>query len=101
MLVLVVGGFVVPPSSDVMPTSVVTVAGEDKAEALAAIAADQVTLDMAGVEFVDSSGLRVLIEAHQEAERAGGSLTLTHPSATVTRLLEISGVDSYLNVDHS
>jgi anti-sigma B factor antagonist len=71
------------------------------AEALTAVAAEQVLLDMAGVEFVDSSGLRVLIEAHQQAEHAGGSVTLTHPSAIVTRLLEISGVDSYLNVDRS
>lgn len=57
-----------------------------------------VTIDMSGIEFVDSSGLRVLIDAHQVAESDGGSLTLSNPSPTVTRLLEISGVVEYLNI---
>lgn len=61
-------------------------------------AGNDVSLDLAGVEFVDSSGLRVLIDAHQRLADAGGSLTIVSPSEPVRRLLEISGVDSYLNV---
>lgn len=61
-------------------------------------AGTDVTLDLSGVEFVDSSGLRVLIDAHQRLGDAGGSLTLVAPSEPVRRLLEISGVDGYLNV---
>ncbi|MCB0966579.1 MAG: STAS domain-containing protein [Ilumatobacter sp.] len=61
-------------------------------------AAPDVRLDMSKVEFVDSSGLRVLIDAHQRLQEAGGSLTLVAPSTAVKRLLEISGVDDYLSV---
>lgn len=68
------------------------------AEALSGSGAD-VRLDMSGVQFVDSSGLRVLIEAHQRAEAAGGRLTIADPSDAVRRLLEISGVSEYLSVD--
>lgn len=57
-----------------------------------------VALDLAGVDFVDSSGLRVLIDAHQSVSGRGDSLTLKQPSDAVRRLLEISGVDEYLNV---
>jgi anti-sigma B factor antagonist len=55
-------------------------------------------IDLSGVEFVDSSGLRALIEAHQQFEANGGSLTLVRPSAVVARLFDISGVGEYLNV---
>jgi len=62
-------------------------------------AGPEVTLDLAGVEFVDSSGLRVLIDAHQRLADAGGALRLTALSEPVRRLLEISGVSDYLGVD--
>ena len=64
-------------------------------------AGPDVELDLAGVEFVDSSGLRVLIDAHQRLAEAGGALRITALSDPVRRLLEISGVSGYLGVDHS
>jgi anti-sigma B factor antagonist len=63
-------------------------------------AGPDVELDLAGVEFVDSSGLRVLIDAHQRLAEAGGALRITALSDPVRRLLEISGVSGYLGVDH-
>jgi anti-sigma B factor antagonist len=68
------------------------------AEAIGQCAQPHVLIDMAKVEFVDSSGLRVLIEAHQEAQAADRRIQLTNPSSAVSRLLEISGIDDYLNV---
>lgn len=68
------------------------------AEAIAACDHAHVLVDMAGIEFVDSSGLRVLIEAHQEAQASGRRIQITNPSTAVSRLLEISGIDDYLNV---
>jgi anti-sigma B factor antagonist len=56
-------------------------------------------LDLSGVEFVDSSGLRVLIELHQHRSQAGGTLVLRTPSPAVRRLLDVSGVADYLTVD--
>lgn len=58
-------------------------------------------LQMSNVHFIDSSGLRVLIEAHQEAEKRGHRLVIAEPSAIVTRLLGISGLTSYLHVKTS
>lgn len=54
-------------------------------------------LDLSAVSFIDSSGLRVLVEAHQTRERDGG-LVLRSPSAAVQRLLEISGLAGHLDV---
>lgn len=67
-------------------------------QAIAASADRSIEIDLSGVEFVDSSGLRALIEAHQTFESNGGSLTLIRPSPSVTKLFEISGVGDYLNV---
>lgn len=69
------------------------------AEAIAAADADRLSIDMSQVRFVDSSGLRVLIEAHQSALAQDRTVCLTNPSPTVTRLLQISGIDDYLVVE--
>jgi anti-sigma B factor antagonist len=57
-------------------------------------------LDLAGVEFVDSSGLRILIESHQLLEARGDRLTIVDPSPAVQRMFELSVVDDYLNIRH-
>jgi anti-sigma B factor antagonist len=55
-----------------------------------------IVLDIERVEFMDSSGLRVVIDAHQRATDAGRRLVLRHPTAAVQRLLEISGLSDHL-----
>lgn len=56
------------------------------------------SLDMSNVSFIDSSGLRVLVDAHARSEEAGASLVLTNPSSSVEKLFRISGLEGYLNV---
>ena len=55
-------------------------------------------IDVAGVSFIDSSGLRILVEVHQQRLAAGSRLVLRSPSAAVQRLLEISGLSAHLDV---
>jgi anti-sigma B factor antagonist len=55
-------------------------------------------VDVGGVTFIDSSGLRVIVEAHQSRVTAGSRLVLRAPSAAVQRLLEISGLSGHLDV---
>ena len=49
---------------------------------------DQVVLDFSGISFMDSSGLRVILEAAGRRE-GGGSLVILHPTAQVQRVLDI------------
>jgi anti-anti-sigma factor len=51
-----------------------------------------VVVDLAAVTFMDSSGIAVLVHAHQRAAEEGGSLTATNPQPMVRRVLEITGV---------
>jgi anti-anti-sigma factor len=58
-----------------------------------------VTVDVAGVSFMDSSGLRVLVEAATRAREAGGDLVISNPTPGIARLIEISGLAGQLRVD--
>jgi anti-sigma B factor antagonist len=49
--------------------------------------ASRVVLDLAGVTFVDSSGLGALIVARNSVRDGGGSLALVSPPPVVRRLL--------------
>jgi anti-anti-sigma factor len=60
---------------------------------------DDVVIDMAEVSFMDSSGLRVLLDLHQRADQAGCRLVLLTPSQTVTKLLDVSGLSDHFTVE--
>ncbi len=66
-----------------------------------ATGASTVVLDIAGVTFMDSSGLRVVIAATETARAAGGDLVLDGPQSTVQRLIEVSGLSGHLTVRSS
>jgi anti-sigma B factor antagonist len=55
------------------------------------------TLDTSGVSFLDSTGLRILVET---ARRLGaGNLILTDPPRIVRRLIEITGLEEMLPME--
>jgi anti-sigma B factor antagonist len=57
-------------------------------------------LDLRGLEFMDSTGVRVIVSAHLAAQEHGGNLALvrTVPDGPVARVLEISGLDAVLDL---
>jgi anti-sigma B factor antagonist len=58
----------------------------------------QVDLDVAGLEFMDSNGLAVVVAEHKRAKADGGGLVIHHPSRRVIRLFQTYGLMSYLVV---
>lgn len=56
-------------------------------------------VDLSGVTFIDSSGLRVVLEAHQRFHGDGCRLVLVAPSKPVARLIEVAGLVSHLHVE--
>jgi anti-anti-sigma factor len=59
------------------------------AEALPASGDEAVILDLAGVGFMDSSGLRALLQARQVCLDAGRPFRIARPSDAVQRVLEL------------
>jgi anti-sigma B factor antagonist len=61
-------------------------------------AAEMVVLDLEDLQFIDSSGLRVILSAHGRARSKGQAFALTPGSQQVQRLLSIAGVSEYLQI---
>jgi len=56
----------------------------------------RLVIDLRGVTFIDSSGLRLVIEASRRAETAAHRLALVRPGDRVFRAFQISGIDTLL-----
>ncbi|MDQ1620343.1 MAG: anti-sigma factor antagonist [Actinomycetota bacterium] len=50
-------------------------------------------IDLAGVTFMDSTGLKVLLACHRRVLLGGGGLGLVAPTRPVLRVLSITGLD--------
>jgi anti-anti-sigma factor len=72
---------------------------EDALSSLVAPDVSCLVLELGGVTFMDSSGLRLLIVLHQAMEAQGGQLVVRNPSGTVMRLLEITNLTHQLCVE--
>lgn len=72
----------------------------DLEASLEGLASDSdVVLDLAALDFMDSSGLRVIITVNRRLADGGGSLVLRQPSRTVQRILSVSGLEGHISVD--
>ncbi|MBV9194590.1 MAG: STAS domain-containing protein [Solirubrobacterales bacterium] len=60
--------------------------------------ASTVIVDLSELEFMDSTGLSVLVRAHQKAEQNGRRFGLINGSQQVQRLLSLTGVAERLTL---
>ncbi len=62
-------------------------------------AGQEVVVDLRGLQFMDSSGVRVLVAGHAQASRAGTRLALVRPEpgSPVAKIIEVSGLDGELD----
>jgi anti-anti-sigma factor len=62
-------------------------------------AGGDVALDLRALEFMDSTGVRVIVAAHLAAQEDDGSFAVAVvPDGPVARVLEISGLDAVLRI---
>jgi anti-sigma B factor antagonist len=57
-----------------------------------------VIVDLKGLEFIDSTGLGVLVKAHQQAQETGRRFALVRGIGQVERLLGLTGLSDQLPV---
>jgi anti-sigma B factor antagonist len=65
---------------------------EDMLEDLCAAKAKEIVVDMVGVEFIDSSGLRAILRGRSLCEEHGCAYRLTPARRSVQRMFEMTGV---------
>ena len=63
-------------------------------------AGEDVVVDLRGLAFMDSSGVRALVGAHQSAESGDGSLTIVRAprGSEVDRVIDVSGIATALGM---
>ena len=55
-------------------------------------------LDFVGVDFIDSSGLGVILGRYKKISIQGGKIVILNPNPNVKRILELSGLNSLVEV---
>jgi anti-anti-sigma factor len=59
-----------------------------------------VTLDLGGVGFIDSTGIRALLAVNARAtETTGSPVTIANPTESTRRLLELTGIDRVFQLE--
>ena len=59
----------------------------------------QLTLDLSGVTFMDSSGIAVLLRAQRQLAHTGGSLRVTAVPAQARRVLDAAGIGRIISLN--
>lgn len=59
----------------------------------------RVVVDMAGVSFLDSMGIGVLVGALKRARQSGGELVLVECQAPISQTLTIAGLAAFFGIE--
>ena len=70
----------------------------DQVRAFTAAGGRRLVVDLADVSYVDSGGIGSLVEMYLHLTRRGGTLKVMRPSACARRVLQITQLDSVLEV---
>lgn len=84
VVVIEVSGRVDSSTADQFEQAVMSPIGEGK---------KNLVLDLSGVEFLSSAGLRTLVMARKEVQKSSGAVRLAQPSQRVRDTLDIAGLD--------
>jgi anti-sigma B factor antagonist len=60
----------------------------------------KLVLDLAGLEFLDVTGLGALLEARRKLAAVGATLTLRRPRPMVVRMLTLLELDQAMHIDN-
>ena len=63
--------------------------------------AGSLVVDLSAVDFIDSSGLSVLVVLHREAERRGGRLAVVPPCGPAGQIFALTRSERFFHLVHS
>lgn len=59
----------------------------------------KVVLNLSAVDFMDSSGLGIIMGRYAFARKFGGTLVLANPSRLVTHIIELAGLTRMIQIE--
>lgn len=63
--------------------------------------ASTVILDLSGIEFMDSSGLGLILGRYTKIKDLGGRLIIANPDDSVIKILTLAGADKLITIKRS
>ena len=60
---------------------------------------EKLVLDLSGLEYLSSAGLRVLLGAQKIMNKQGGEMIVRNVNATVREIFEVTGFIDILNIE--
>lgn len=58
----------------------------------------QVEIDLSGLEYIDSSGLGMLLVLKEKCDHIGTTMILTNPKGQVAKILRIASIDRIIRI---
>jgi anti-sigma B factor antagonist len=74
---------------------------QEEIESVETDGASLIVLDLDDLEFIDSTGLRIILAAHERSQERGQMLALTRGSQQVQRLMGITRAGEHLRIVES
>ena len=59
---------------------------------------DELRLELSEIEFMDSSGLGLILGRYQTATEMGAEFSIEDPSPSVNKMLKLSGCEKMINI---
>ena len=60
---------------------------------------ETVTLNLKDIEYISSSGLRVILALYKNLKSKGGNLKIVNVSNTIMELFSMTGMSDYLDIE--
>lgn len=87
------------PHDVIVATGEIDLASAQRVEsAIEAFSGQEVVLDLRGVDFMDSAGLKVLLSQRLRLDESGGELKLVIGEGAVMRLLDLASVSNAFSI---
>lgn len=72
---------------------------DDEAKSIDFDEVETVTLNLKGLEYISSSGLRVILALYKNLKSKGGNLKIVNVSNTIMELFSMTGMSDYLDIE--
>lgn len=72
---------------------------DDEATSIDFDEVETVTLNLKDLEYISSSGLRVILALYKNLKNKGGNLKIVNVSNTIMELFSMTGMSDYLDIE--
>ena len=72
---------------------------DDEAKSIGFDEVETVTLNLKDLEYISSSGLRVILALYKNLKSKGGNLKIVNVSNTIMELFSMTGMSDYLDIE--